>query len=488
MIKLRSHQQDAVNRARFWNGGKPNLALFFEAGTGKTGTIWRILAEDFNYHKRIRNTLIFAPLTVCKQWPIEMQKFTGIPLDRCIPLTTDGKTRTKQLQDIISKGQPAIIVTNYESVQIKAFYETLLKFSPEIVVLDESHRVKDSQAKRSKAVYPLCQAATRRFVLTGTPTPNSLLDIFGQYKALDPSILGPGYWSFKSRYFYDKNAGRQFSFPEWTPHPWAEKEIGEKIKGSNLQATRKDCLDLPPLSLIPVPCDMSPSQRKSYEEMKRDFVTEVKGMVMSSEFEMVKTLRMQQILAGFVQPDEHDNYIWFGDVPRVDALMENIEAIGNQKQIIWTVFRPTYKKIAEELDKRKISYTFLTGEQNTDAKKQENKKLFTEGSAQILIANPAAAGEGIDGLQIAPYAHFYMRGWSLLHYLQAMARNYRSGSEKHQAVIHYHYYVKGTLDEVLAHALIYKENVQDSVLNWARTGNSLDLSKRMMDSPPKQGE
>lgn len=483
MIALRAHQQEAVEKAR----SQDHLALFFEAGTGKTATMWRILAEDFNKNGGVRNTLIFAPLAVCAQWPREMAKFTKIPDQVCVPLTDTGKKRTEQLNKIIASGRPAIIVTNYESVQIKDFYAALLKFSPEIVVLDESHRIKDSQAKRSKAVYPLCQAADRRFLLTGTPTPNGLLDIFGQYKALDPGIFGPGFWTFRNRFFYDRNAGRQFSYPDWVPQPSAAKEIGEKLRATSLQATREECLDLPPLTLVPVPVELSKTQAKAYEEMKRDFVTEVKGQVMSSEFEMVKTLRMQQILAGFVQPDSVDGKqpdpLWVEECPRLEALMENVEAIGNQKQIIWTVFRPTYHKIAKELDKRGIKYTFLTGMQTTDAQKQENKKLFVEGDAQILIANPAAAGEGIDGLQIAKYAHFYMRGWSLLHYMQALARNYRGGSEKHDKVVHYHYFVKGTIDEVLAHALIYKENVQEKVLEWARTGISLDLSKRMEDNP-----
>lgn len=475
MIALRAHQSKAVEKAR----GQKHLALFFEAGTGKTGTMARILAEDFNQHKGVRNTLIFAPLVVCKQWPEEIGKFSKIPLDKIHVLTEPGKKRTERLKQILELKQPAIVVTNYESVQIKEFYPLLLKFSPRIVVLDESHRLKDSQAKRSKAIYPLTSGSDRRFLLTGTPCPNSLLDLFGQYKALDATLFGPGFWSFRRNYFYDRNSGRFGSFPEWVPNPGAAKEIGEKIQKTSVQVTRAQCLDLPPLSLIPVPCEMSSEQRRAYEEMKKEFVTEVKGLIMSSEFEMVKTLRMQQILAGFIQPDDQETPVWVEDLPRLNALMQKIDEIGPQKQIIWTVFRPTYHKIAEELDKRNIKYTFLTGEQTGDKAKQESKDRFTKGEAQILIANPAAAGEGIDGLQVAPYAHFYMRGWSYLHYAQALARNYRGGSEQHDKVLHYHYYVKGTVDEALAQALIYKGNVQDAVLRWAKGDISLDLAKRM---------
>jgi SNF2 family DNA or RNA helicase len=426
VIALRSHQQEAVEKAR----SQDHLALFFEAGTGKTATMWRILAEDFNKNGGVRNTLIFAPLAVCVQWPREMLRFTKIPESKCVALTESGKKRTEKLRELLAKGENYVIVTNYESVQIPHFYEALLKFGPEIVVLDESHRIKESRAKRSKAVYPLCQGARRRFLLTGTPTPNSLLDLFGQYKALDPEVFGPRLSSFRSRYFYDRNAGRQFSYPDWVAHPWSAQEIGKHIRETSLQAARKDCLELPSLTLIPVPCGMSRPQEKCYLEMKKQFVTELKGEVMSSEFEMVKTLRMQQILAGFIQPDESSDPVWFSDVPRLDAMLANVEAIGEQKQIIWTVFRPTYDRISKELTKRKIKHTFLTGVQATDAQKQANKREFVEGDARVLIANPSAAGEGIDGLQCAAYAHFYMRGWSLLHYLQALARNYRIGSDK----------------------------------------------------------
>lgn len=486
---LRPHQQRALERART----RKSLALFFKPGRGKTATIARILAEDFNARGGVRNTLIFAPITVCAQWPDEIIRFTRIPPSCLHVLTDSGKKRTARLEAVLSRQQPAIIVTNYESVQIKDFYEKLLQLSPQIIVLDESHRIKDSQAKRSKAIYPLCSAADRKFLLTGTPTPNSLLDLFGQYKALDPSILGPGFWSFRSRYFYDRNAGRQFSYPDWVPHPWAAKEIGEKLQDTALQVLPHEDLKLPPLQIVPVACDMSAEQRRVYEQMKKEFVTELGGVVMSSEFEMVKTLRMQQILAGFIQPDAVDGKarapLWVKDCPRLDAMLEKIEDIGKTKQIIWTVFRPTYTRIREELESRGYKVAMLTGEQTTDAEKQAQKKLFTQGDANILIANPAAAGEGIDGLQIAPYAHFYMRGWSLLHYLQALARNHRGGSEQHEQVVHYHYFVRETIDEVLAQALIYKENVQAKVLAWARGQNiSLDLAKRIEQGVPQEAE
>lgn len=472
MIELRQHQKVAVEKAR----KQANLALFFDAGTGKTGTMVRILAEEFNRAKNIVNTLIFAPISVCSQWPGEFEKFSKIPPELIHVMVGAGKKRTEALSGIIASKKPAIVVTNYEAVQIDAFYELLLAWCPEILVLDESHRIKDSQAKRSKAIYPLAHGARRRFLLTGTPVVNSLLDIFGQYKALDPSIFGPGFWSFRTKFFFDRNAGRKFAYPDWIPHPWASEQIGKAIADSSVQAKRDECLDLPPLQQLPVPVQLSPQQAKAYEEMKKDFLTEVNGLVASSEFEMVKTLRMQQILSGFVQPDESKEPVFFKDQPRLDALMDLIDGIGKEQFIVWTTFKPTYRRIGAELEKAKITFGFLTGEQSV-REKQDAIAAFKRGELQGLIANPAAASEGIN-LQEARYAFYYMRGYNLLHFLQSLARNYRSGTERlHKSVVHYHLYARGTLDEVIAHALLHKEDVCKAVLRWAKEGFTHSLDK-----------
>ena len=481
MLTLRPHQLKAVELART----QRNLALLMEAGVGKTAAIARILAEDYNAHGRIRKTLIFAPITVCKQWPLEIDKFTRIPQEKIHVLTCVGKKRSELMGKLVDDA--CIVVTNYEGVQIKDFYEKVLKFSPEILVLDESHRIKDSKSKRAKAIFPLCQAANRRFILTGTPTPNSLFDIFSQYKALDASILGTSAWNFRVEHFYDRNAGRGLQWKEWVPYEWAAKAIGQKIKQTSVQVTRAECLSLPPLTIIPIACDMSVQQAKCYEEMKKQFVTEVKSLIMSSQFEMVKTMRMQQILTGFIQPDEKEDPVWFDENPRLDALMDIIDSLGKEKVIVWTVFRPTYKRIGDRLEKAGLAHTFLTGEQRTDDEKQTNKAKFISGDAQVLIANPAAAGEGIDGLQVAKYAIYYTRSYSYLHYEQSLARNYRGGSEQHDKVVHYHLLVKGTIDEVITDALIRKESVQEKVLAWARSNNiSLALDKDICNEEPKE--
>jgi SNF2 family DNA or RNA helicase len=469
-MELWSHQRRAVELARPWQGGKNDLALFFDVGTGKTGTMIYILREDYSVHGAIKPTLIFAPLSVCPQWKKEFARFSKIDQKHIHVLTGPGKKRTEALMEILRLKQPAIIVTNYEAVQIKPFYEALLKWSPEIVVADEAHKLKDSTGTRAKAIYPLAHAARRRFLLTGTPFPNGMLDIFGQYKFMNPSIFGGNFFKFKNRYFYDKNAAmpKHVHWPDWAPRPATAQELGAVIGSTSVQAKKSECLDLPPLLKIQVPVQLSPGQARTYETMKKQFVAELNGKVAVAEFAMTKTLRLQQIISGFIVPDEDDaSPVWVPENPRLDALEELLETIGPEKTIIWTVFKPTYKMIGKICEKLGREVRFLTGEQSA-TKKQQAIEDFCRGPADTLIANAAAGGAGVN-LTEAKYAIYYARGYSLTEYLQSEARNYRGGSDMHDKITHYHLTAEGTLDEVIAQALLNKQDVAETVLTWAKT-------------------
>lgn len=466
-VKLWAHQQKAIDLA----DKQPHLALFLEIGTGKTATMINILRRDYNKHKKVCSTLIFAPLSVCPQWKEEFAKWSKIPQEDILVLTGPGASRVKALQ---SRTKPAIVVTNYESVRIKAFYDALLKFSPEIVILDESQRVKDPQSVQSGKIYPICHSARRRFIMTGTPFLNSQLDIFGQFKALDPNIFGHNFWKFKHLYFYDKNAGRpNCNFPDWQPKPDTSARISQLIANSSVQAKKSECLDLPPLLEVQVPVELSPAQRKAYEDMRKHFVAEVGEQLITAEFAMTKTLRMQQILAGYLAQDSESDPHWM-DNPRLQALEDILEQINKEKVIIWTNWRPTYQKIAKVCEDQGYKIAFLTGDQ-TAVQKQISIQSFQNGDINALICNPSAGGAGIN-LQAAKYSVYYSRGYSLEHFLQSQGRNYRGGSEIHDRITHYHLIAKGTLDEVIAKALLSKQEVGEQILRWAKEG--LDTGKR----------
>jgi len=441
-------------------------------GTGKTGTMIYILREEYSRHGAIQPTLIFAPLSVCPQWKKEFTKFSKIDPKHIHVLTGPGKKRTEMMGLIMARaqhfGEHPIIITNYESVQMEGFYKCLLAWNPKIIVFDESDRLKDSSGTRAKAVYPLALAADRRFLLTGTPITEDMLNIFGQYKAMDPSIFGGNFFKFKNTYFYDANAGmpKHVHFPNWQPKPEAAKLLGKIIGATSVQATKAECLDLPPLLTVPVPVELSPEQRRAYESMKKAFVAELDGKVAIAEFAMTKTLRLQQILAGYITPENSDTPTWVKSNPRLDALHDLLEAVGREKTIIWTNFVATYSKIGEVAEALGRKVVYLTGEQSA-AQKQAAIDEFCRGDADTFVSNPAAGGVGINLVE-AKVAVYYQRGYSLTQYLQSQARNFRGGSEMHDKITHYILQAEGTLDEVIGTALDKKLNVAEAILAWAK--------------------
>jgi SNF2 family DNA or RNA helicase len=391
-------------------------------------------------------------------------------------LTGAGRQRTERLMVGLNRGTGLVAITNFEAVQIGGFYELLLKLSPEIIVIDESHRIKDSGSMRAKRIYPLAHAADRRFILTGTPILNSMLDIYGQYKALSPHTFGPSFWKFRQKYFYDKNAGmpKGIHFPDWVAQPQAAKLISQVMSRTALHAKKSECLDLPPLVVVPVPVELSPRQKKAYLEMEKEFVAELDGVTSIAEFAMTKSLRLQQILAGFVSESAEKEAAWFEDCPRLQALKELLESLQGEQVVIWTNFTPTYKAIGNVCKDLKLTYTFLTGVQST-LEKEEALESFSAGRSRVLISNPAAGGTGVDGLQCAKYAIYYTRSYNAEHFWQSRDRIHRGGSEIHDKITQYHLVASDTVDETVLLALESKEEVAASLLKWARQRKQMSV-------------
>lgn len=460
MTELWAHQVAAIERAKH----RSSFAFFFDIGTGKTLAAIETIRYIYNLNQRIKRTLIFSPLSVCAQWKQEFLKFSKIPPDQIQVLTMEGKKRVKLLE---STGGP-IICTNYEATTIPDFYDALLRWKPEILIYDELHWCKDSTTQRSKKLLPFSEGSEYRYGLTGTPILQSPMDLFGQYRLLDlGQEFGTSYFRFRKLYCMDRNAGmpKHRYFPKWEVKPEAIPVFAKILAETSAQANKSECLDLPPLLKIEVPIEMSPEQTKLYDTMKRDFIVEFKGEIATAEFAMTKSLRLQQILCGFVSSGEEDSSPrWVEDNTRLRALEELLESLSGKKVIIWTVFQPTYKVIGKLCEKLGRSYAFLTGEQSPK-QKQESIDTFTKGDVETIISNPAAGGTGIN-LTEASYSIYFARTYSLAHYLQSEGRNYRGGSL--EKVTHYHLVTKDSLDEAVLDALQNKKNVGDTIIAYAK--------------------
>lgn len=471
MRPLWQHQVDAIRMAET----NRDVGLFWEMGTGKTRGMIEILRRRYAAKGVLRKTIIFAPIVVCPNWAKEFALYSKIKPTDIVVLTKSGKRRVKDFLDAVGEdcARAKIIVTNYEATQMDDLYKLLTHWKPEVIVCDESQRLKNPESKRAKLVAKLAEIAEHRYILTGTPILNSPSDVFMQFRILDNGeTFGKNFFSFRGRFFEDKNAAfkaKSSYFPKWEPRVSEFPVLQDKIRKKAIRVLKKDCLDLPPLIKQEVHVSMSPEQTRMYEEMRKEFVTFVESKsaeprAVVAQLAVTKALRLQQIVSGFAKDDmdtEHEL-----KCPRLDALSDLLEDItpGN-KVIVWAVFKHNYRMIAALCKKLGLEYAELHGD-ITAAQKQENiDKFRTDDKCRVMIANQSAGGVGINLIEAA-YAIYYSKGFSLEHDLQSEARNYRGGSEVHTKVTRIDLVCRGTIDELVMESLGKKQVISDVILNW----------------------
>jgi len=461
MIKLWKHQAEAIERAKKLNG----FGLFFEVGTGKTLTAIRMLQDKFG-SQPVKPTMILCPPIVIQNWKRELLAHTDIPEKRIIPLVGPGKKRYRLFN---TSPKNSIFITNYATLGMVDLMNLFVFWEPHCLVLDESHKCKNLKARRTKNAIRLAAKAKHKFILSGTPILNSMLDIFTQYKILDDSVFGKNYYTFRNEYFVDKNRymPAHIKFQDWVPKEGADELIREKMATNSMFVEKKDCLDLPPLVKTKCEVELSPKQKKAYNALRDDFIAAIDSGVCTAELAITKGLRLQQIVSGHIPLELLDGkkkMYEFSKNPRSAALSELLHDLTpHHKVIVWAVFKQNYEKIKEVCEGLKIGYVECHGGINPKQKQENVDQFNTDEETRVFIGNPGSAGIGIN-LIASDISIFYTRNFSLENDQQAEARNYRGGSEIHKKITRIDIVTPGTIDEQVMLALASKKDIGYNVL------------------------
>ena len=410
------------------------------------------------------NTLILCPLIVVNNWAEEFEMHSTCG-DKVQCLTGSATNRIKQL----CLPDKNIFITNYEAANMRVLWSKINNMHFEAIVLDESHRVKNPLAKRTKKILEFAASQVclqYRYILSGTPVLNSALDLWSQYNVLDPDILGENYYAFRARYFRDVNAAmpKKVYFPNWKPISGSEKALNEKLYSCATRVRKKDVLDLPPITYQKINVIMGAEQTKIYNSLRDDLIAFLKDKTCAVDLAITKVLRLQQLVSGIFTDDKKQ--VTNIEHTRNKVLLEVLDDIPSDAQkIIWAVFTPSYTQIKEVCEKLSLPYVYLTGKQ-TYQSKINNVKSFNEGKTNSIIANPAAGGLGIN-LIGAPSEHpiymiYYSRTFSLEQDLQSESRAHRGGQEKN--VTRIDLVTRDTVDEQILQALKNKWNTAELIL------------------------
>lgn len=471
------HQERAFNEAiRLYEENEKEgrtqtgYALFFEPRCGKTATAINILRYLCAQRKSRLRTLIFCPPRVMSTWKAEILIHSKFAPAEIVLLTGSAERRAKELA---STGG-SILITNYESLLMPRLFERFESWDPEFLIFDESHRLKDSRAKRSILAALLAERANYRLILTGSPVLNSPADLYQQFKILDggetfsyhdyrTNKLEPlSFKGFMNTYFVDQNLGmaRHKHFPKWELRPGAMEEISTKIAKKSMRITRAECLSLPPNEEITLRVEMSPEQEKLYLEMRRDFITWYKESPVVASLAITKTIRLLQITSGFVKTEDgkEEHLV---TIPKQRALQDLLEdLLPTGKALVWCVFKENYRQVREVCEALKVRYVEVHGLINASEAEKNIESFQKDEGVRVFIGHPESGGEGINLVQ-APYNIFYSRNHSLKHSLQASARN-QSQDSTHLKTTRYDIVARGTIDELVAEVVKQKEKMANA--------------------------
>ena len=480
MKELWKHQITGVQKAL----AQDNFAFFFDMGTGKTATTINVIRHRCQQNGRLMKVLIVAPLSVVNNWKKEFIQFSKIDHRDILVCDQSGKKRLEkfklfvQNEHTLTLSKPRVIVTNYESFQMKDFVAALKEWGPEILVCDESHRLKSHESKRAKIIADFADGVKHKILLTGTPILNSAMDIFMQLRVLDGGqSFGKNFWAFRSQYFEDENAAwasRPGHFPKFEPRPATFKQFNEIIYKKAMRVMKDDVLDLPPLVREEVEVTLGKEQQKLYNDMRDTFLAYIeseekagKPRAVVAQLAVTKSLRLQQIISGFAKDEEGKIHV-IQENPRINVLQDYLEQlVSGHKVIVWSCFRENYRLISALLERLKIGFAQYHGLISTNDREEQLDRFRKDPDCRVMVANQGAGGVGINLVE-ASYSIFYSRNFSLEQDLQATARNHRGGSEIHNKVTRIDLIARGTIDDVISEVLAGKLDAAETILNMRK--------------------
>jgi SNF2 family DNA or RNA helicase len=445
---LMAHQRSAVDKLRGLRVG----GLFMEMGTGKTRTIVQLA---YDRRTKIDKVVYFCPVNLKETVLYELRKHVESPE----VYVFDDKTKMGRIPDAW------FYVIGIESIgqsdRVTLCANDLIT-DRSMVVIDESDTCKNHKALRTQRLTHMSSRSRYRFIATGTPVGEGVVDLYAQMYFLSPDILG--YKSFYS--FAANHLEYSEEYKGLIVRSLNTDVIAQKIEPYVYQVKKDECLYLPDRQYLSRYFSMSCEQRDLYRRAKDEILMSVPDDEIDSYviFRMFTALR--EIVSGFWHrlPDPNPNHRWAEQFEpemlivehnRVDLLMSVLQEIPpNEKVIIWVNFHHCIDQVVEA----------LTGEYGAEVIAQFHGRTIDRGpeidrwrnDARFLVATPQCGGRGLT-LNEAAYSVFYNNDFPYRKREQAEARNHRIGQTRKPTYIDL--ICRDSIDDRIFRALCDKENL-----------------------------
>jgi len=446
------------------------FAVFHDPGCGKTLST---LGAFGILHQRgdAETMLVVCPTSVIGAWEKDGKH---LPNANVVALTGSSAQCEAKLQRALLEHRegPLVAVVNLEKSWRMEHVLRAARF--DMIVVDESQRIKAPGSKQSRAMHRIGKTAKYRAILTGTPTPESALDLYGQYRFLDETMLGTSHVNFTAKYAHTielkTKAGQ--TFPKVTINQFMLPELERIVFSRAHRVTKEDALDLPDQVDVVLPLDLEPKAQKVYDQLAKESIALLEdefgeyGEILGDHV-LTRLLRLSQISGGFVTNEQSGALVEISDAKR-KMLKERLEThldAGNKVVVFHRFTREgeEIRKLAASLvgtPKKPIPQPCIAGDIAAKDRAEMVHRFQTDDDARIFVAQIASAGLGIT-LHAACVSIFYSTGFSGAEFEQARARLHRIGQTK--KVIHEHLLARGTVDEHVYETLMEKRSVAEEI-------------------------
>lgn len=423
-----------------WLVTKPQSGLFFDPGLGKT--ICALQAFDIRRSRGLSDKLlVIAPLLVAKHvWANEIEKW-GLRL-KVVVLHGSKKEQ-------LVRTDADVYVLNYDGLEWFTRQLEPKRWRKATLVFDESSKIKSTRTARFRHVKQLLPIFPYRHILTGSPVPNSLLDLFGQVYVLDQGqALGRFITHYRAQYFNQSGYGGY----EWKIKPQAAEQIYEKIKPLVLRIDAQDVIKLPKLVRVPLTVELPAEARAVYDDLERDFITQLRDGVIVARNAGVLSGKLRQVASGGIYHEKagirHSR--WLHDA-KIDALRELVDELSGKPAWIAYYYQHELERLREVFPHAEVM----------NPRDATIVKRWNRGEISVLLGHPQSAAHGLN-MQESGYAIvFFSLTWSYEDYDQFIRRVWRQGLKSR--VFLYQLIAQNTIDEVILPVLSGKKATQDQL-------------------------
>lgn len=419
----------------------PQAALLLTMGLGKTVITLTALNDLLLDSFEVARVLVIAPLRVARDtWPTELEKWDHLKLLKCaVAVGTEAERRAAIAEDA------PITIINRENIP---WLVENIEWRWDMVVIDELSSFKSHSSKRFKELLKVRPFIKRIVGLTGTPSPNGLMDLWAEYRLLDLGVrLGRFITPFRNMYFRpDKQSG--YVVFSYKPVKGAEEAIYKKISDMTLSMKACDHLKMPTLLTPAYMVHLDAGEMQEYDRLKRTYVLSEQNVTAQNAASLAG--KLCQMANGALYDDDGKTIEFHSR--KLDALEDLIEASNGNPVLVAYWFKHDHERIMKRFP------------QARDLKTSQDLKDWNAGKIAIALIHPASAGHGLNLQAGGNVLIWFGLTWSLELYQQTNARLWRQG-QKASTVVVQHIVAEGTIDERILQALSHKELTQDALMS-----------------------